>query len=648
MAVKNKEQVVIKLSYDEKPLPMFEEKPVTGKEWIFFGKDNLYPDYLLGLYENSSYHNSIVNGKADYIKGGGFTVEAKELSTEQVAKIQQFIDNPNPNDSLNDILEKIALDLELYGGFSLEVIWEKAGGRIAEIYYIDIHNLRLSADKKSVFFSKDWSSHTQSKEKTGLEKIPLFDERKPSGKSIFYYCEPRKAARLYPKPNYIGGIKAINTDMEITNFHYNSIQNGFTGGSLINFANGTPPAEERKEIEKKIKLKHSGTDNANSIVITFSDGKDKAPTVLSLNGNDLDKRFDILDKSTQQKIFTCHKVTSPILFGIKTEGQLGGRTEMATAFELMQNGYIASKQKRIEDVFNYLFSINKFEGNVTIIQTEFLNFELSEAELVKVMTRDELRDRIGLEKLTTTSNPISDALNTLSPLVATQVLATMTRDEIRSLGGLPPEKLPAVTPTLSLAEMKAESEYFKNYGQTKDKYVTLRQRNIFFNSHKECVLSEIKLIQTKFAVDVDSAQQKVLDVIDGSGKTTPESIAQATGQDIEAVKRIIKVLEQEGIISGSYDTGYDVTEEIEEPTGIQVMYSYEERQDVPDAKESRDFCIEMMKLNKFYTRRDIEEISVLLGRDIWATRGGYYHNPETGVDTPYCRHIWRQHVVRKK
>jgi hypothetical protein len=146
----------------------------------------------------------------------------------------------------------------------------------------------------------------------------------------------------------LGSTSYIELDVEIANFHLNAVKNNFVGGTIISFYNGEPTAEEQEEIERQIKDKFTGTDNANSIVLNFADSRDRGVEIQQLNGNDFDKRFDILNKTVQREIYAGHQVTDPALFGIKEDGIFTSRNQLVDSFELFQNTYINNRQQFIE------------------------------------------------------------------------------------------------------------------------------------------------------------------------------------------------------------------------------------------------------------------------------------------------------------
>ena len=139
-------------------------------------------------------------------------------------------------------------------------------------------------------------------------------------------------------------------------------------GTLLNFNAGIPTAEEQEEIERMVKAKFTGTDNANSILLNFADSRDRSAEIQQLNSNDFDKRFDLLNKTIQQELYAGHQISDPALFGIKEEGIFSSRNQLVDSFELFQNTYVNARQQFIERTFNDLAALQGLEGRLTIIR----------------------------------------------------------------------------------------------------------------------------------------------------------------------------------------------------------------------------------------------------------------------------------------
>jgi hypothetical protein len=296
--------------------------------------------------------------------------------------------------------------------------------------------VRVSKDKKTIFVCDKWAEKDNIYFKPKKEDIKVLKAFNPETFSgVFLFDQYRPGAGVYPLPEYLGCIPYIEIDIQIANFHLNNLKNGFSAGTMISFNNGQPDAAKAGVIEKKLKAKHAGTDNAGGLVIVFSDGKDSAPTITPLASNNFDKLWDTLNEKSQQEIFTGHKVTNGILFGIENTSQLGGNTgnEIRVSWELLKNGYVMAKQQMLLGCFNYLFSLNGLGQPLLIKDIEPVGFELSEEGLFKALTINEIRERLG-------EKPLSQDQQVQSPVQMSTELSDDEKIELFNTFGEPKSK----------------------------------------------------------------------------------------------------------------------------------------------------------------------------------------------------------------
>jgi hypothetical protein len=663
------------LKFDDVPLPIYKE--VKGKDYIFYGERNDYPNYLLRIYNNSAKHNAIVTGKVDYICGNGWTVKAEDEM--QKAKAFGIIDKVNTKrESLNEVTNKLVTDLTIFGGYYLQVIWTKGTGEIAELYHVDYYKVRTNADNSEFYVSDNWLKNDNVNPRPDYETYPAFDPNNPTGSQILYFKEYRAGVNTYSLPDYRGAISYIELDISIGEYHLNTINNGMFSSKLINLNGGKVSQEEEDRIERQFQNKFSGSKNAGKFMLAFNDSKENEPSIIDLSGTELDKHFDLLNLTVQTEIFSGHKITSPMLFGIKTEGQLGGRSEMREAYQLFQNTYVNAKQRALEEVVNYLFKFNDIIADLELKPTEPISFEFSEAIISANMTQDEIREKLGLapieKKETAGAQDIINSLNSLSPLIATKVVESMDVNELRSLIGLPsrseivtPENIgeepaPTTVETLHLSCNHTQKDdeilsLFEGKGISKDGFKIIETSKMTFSSMDDFVKQDL------FAEYIlNEVQRKILKEIQSNPKVTVPQIAKATGIDEASVIGRINTLIDDNVLTEDISNVGQVTRKITRSgeaairrltpvTSFKVLYSYEEREGVPAAKSgSRPLCEKLYKGGDslLFTREEIQNISNQLGYSVFQLCGGWYTNPNTGVRTPFCRHEWRRNVVVEK
>ena len=353
----------------QRSTPMFKES--KKGDFIEYGEDNAYPEYLLDVFHNkSNKHKAIISKKVDMTTGGGFI---KPADLEAI----KFLDNSYSNNSIDYVIKRANYDYEIHNGFALFVRWNKAGTKIAAIDWLPYHKCRLSVDEDSILVSKDWSNLRKKENKpiTYPRFNPEIAKEQPT--QVLYYIEESNGIDYYPLPYYSSTLNWIELDWEISTFHLSSVRNGFNAGFILNFATGIPTDEEMDEAYKAFNRKYSGTANAGKFILTYSDGQDQKPELVPIELNTSDERFILLHKEMTSEIFIGHSVTSPMLFGVRTEGQLGGRNEILEALAIFQSTYVSGRQKVMESVFNKLA---KYAGVTEDLKLERYTIDFSNIE----------------------------------------------------------------------------------------------------------------------------------------------------------------------------------------------------------------------------------------------------------------------------
>jgi hypothetical protein len=350
---------------------------------VYYGVRNDFPTYIIELYNKSSIHGTAVNAITDGIVGQGLTTE-----DESVLDIAN-----RDGESWNDVFKKVALDRALFGGFALEVIWSNDRTRITDVYHIDFsyvrsHRMTERGIVPGYFISSEFQNKGRLRVKDEeVTFIPRFNKIDRSSPSQIYYFNPyRPGMKYYPLPDYTGGLNIISLDAEIDNFHKNNIQNGLAPSlSITTFTNADN--EEREAIERQLRSAYAGSNNAGSLIYMDVANKDEAPIITPIPQNGADGYYTTVNDMVMQKILTSHRITSPMLVGIKTEGQLGGRTEMLEAMALFQENVIKPKQSDILSVFEEILKINGYDKPLGVETTRMFE-DGSETEVVTSIDAD--------------------------------------------------------------------------------------------------------------------------------------------------------------------------------------------------------------------------------------------------------------------
>jgi hypothetical protein len=628
--------------------------------FIKWGRKNDYPYFLIDLYNGSAWHQGIIKNKTYYIAGGGLEVVSGNM--------QPFIENKYAEFDMNEISEMLAHDYEMFGGFCAIGTWNRDGSRVAVWEHVDLDSIRVDESERMYYISDDWTAMQQSAEKTNLRAIPALDMTNKNGKFIIYYKDPVKKTKkekgVYPKPPYYGGITAIQTDVDISRFHMHEIANSFKGGTMISFTDGYPETQEEAEnIKAQVKGRSQSVEDAGEIVITFSDSKDKAPIVQSLNGNDLDKRYETTENSVQQNILVAHSVVAPSLFGVAPAGSFNA-AETGDLYEIFKKTYVESRQKRLEWMINYMAELSGFVGKVKLKDVAPIGAEQPVVEApstagdipsneTQVDVAKSALNGAQIASLIDVVAKIKEGLLTSESALSIVLASFPTIDEAqaRRIVGLQPsgaQQMSSCNQQHSFSD--DEIGYFAQYGTPSHEFKVLASYPIAWDTPSEEVFSKQEQIFAtigEIKVGLKDIDKNVLSLIKNGEDGV--AISKALNTTIEEVAKSMKRLTDWELISKMEitETGNTLIEEIEVPAErFEVVYTYREIPGIPPVMtQSRAFCQRLIGLNRKYTREEINTISMRVDRDVWRYRGGWYHNPDTGANTPWCRHEWVQQLV---
>lgn len=355
-------------------------------KYVKFGEYNNFPNELIELYNNSSIHNTCVNAIVDGIIGEGL-VGDPEWVTDHAN---------NDGESWNDLFKKVAQDYKLYGGFSLEVIWNKARTKIAEVYHVDFSYLRAKEKNyrgqiPGYYISDEWDTTYKYSAKS-IEDLPCLPVYNPKNneiepQQIYVYNPYRPGQKYYPLPDYVGALRVIDLDTEVDNFHINNIKNGLSPSlAITTYTNADE--DEREAIERMLQLQYAGTNNAGSLLYMDVDSPENKPDITPIPQNGADDYYYNLNEMVMQKILTAHRITSPMILGIKTPGQLGGRDETIDAYLLLVNTVIRPYQQNILSVFEELLEQKYPEQDITLGVQQLKLYDDGEEEVDVVTSID--------------------------------------------------------------------------------------------------------------------------------------------------------------------------------------------------------------------------------------------------------------------
>ena len=365
-----------------------EVKEVKNKDWVEYGADNNYFQFLIDRYNGSATNNAAINGISQAIYGKGLNATDANKKPDQYAQMISMFGK--------DCVRKLSYDLKLMGQCAAQIIYSKDRKKIVKVEHFPIETLRAEkaneeGDVPAYYYFKDWTNIKPSD--TPL-RIPAFGMSKEDIEIL--YIKPYKAGFYYYSPvDYQGGLQYCELEEEISNYHINNIMNGLAPSMLINFNNGTPNQEERQLLENKIASKFSGTSNAGKFILAFNDNSESKADITPVQLSDAHNQYQFLSTEATQKIMVAHRVVSPMLLGIKDNSGLGNNAEeIKTASLLMDNTVIRPFQELLIDSFDQILAYNDIALNLYFVTLQPLEF--TEVDTT-IQSQEDIEEETGVQ-----------------------------------------------------------------------------------------------------------------------------------------------------------------------------------------------------------------------------------------------------------
>lgn len=374
---------VINLSTYTKP-EVYESKK---NDWVEYGDDNNYFQYLIDRYNGSPTNNAAINGIAEMIYGRGL---------EAVGEKEDSLDYQDMKSLFNkDCMKKVCYDYKMMGQAAVQIIYSKDKSKIVQVEHLPIETIRAekvsdNGEIKAYYYSSDWQEIGAKKKP---KRIPAFGTSN-SGIEILYIRPYRAGFYYYSPVDYQGGLQYCELEEEIANYHINNIQNGLSPSMLINFNNGVPDKEQRDEIERNIYNKFSGSSNAGKFILAFNDSKELSATVEPVEISDAHQQYQFLSDESMKKVMVSHRIISPMLVGIKDQTGLGNNAEeLQTASILMDNTVIRPMQVTILDELQKILEYNNINLDLYFKTLQPLEF----TDLTNATTDSEIEKETGIK-----------------------------------------------------------------------------------------------------------------------------------------------------------------------------------------------------------------------------------------------------------
>jgi hypothetical protein len=585
------------------------------KGWVGYGEGNSFPQYLIELYNTSPVHGALVNSIAFMIAGKEFTA-ASQVTVREIQRLK-----------LDKVLNSTALDLKLHGGFYWEVIWSMDRSTVAQINHLPYENCRLACsddndDVTGVWYSRDWND--MRKKKNVPHYIPFFDvnTKDENPKQVMFQHSMMVGSEYYPKPDYIGAINEIEKLRQLSEYQVNLILNGFFPSLIASFNNGIPTLEEQRMIKQQLQMSIQGAENAGKVLTFFNEERDRGVEFTAFPVADLDKQFESLVNPAIEQILVSHRVTSPLLFGVRDGGGLGSNTdEMKTAFRLFSKQVIDPFQRIICDgVDEILKAIGVPQGT-------------------EIVENDLFGEDVVVNGNTTNADVASQALNGAQIASLLEIITQTTANVLSITSAKALTK--AAFPALSEVEINA---IFDNLSS-----VNLQPADVLQSSEKKKVKHEHKEVSKVCCSSVD-------DFTDEEGKQFLKHLAEC-GELID--------LDEWELVEECEVGNYDNEEQFTKVNQALDSYADPDQKSKLDAglfkvryrystwisENSREFCREMVRLSKggiVWRYEDIQEMSTAGVNGQFAEQGKTTYNIFRFKGGVNCHHFWMRAIYKRK
>ena len=609
---------ILSINLETSTAPIVQE--VRGRDYIEYGTEdwkNLYPQFLIDLYYNSSTHAAIVNQTAEMIAGEDLVAEEEDaINLEAYVKLKKFLRHANSNESLHQVIKKVAFDFKLQGAYALHIVWNRERTEIAEVYHVPVERVRAGRPNEmgkvdTYFISADWGN-TRTNKPYPIAAFNVND--RTSGSQLIYSGFYSPNMDIYHTPDYIAGCNWALVDQKVAEFHLNNIENGFAGSYFVSFANGIPTQEERRQIEQSLVDKFTGASNSGKFVLTFSDDKTRTPEITPISVSDADKQFLALQELLVSNICAAHRITSKTLMGIDTaNGFSSNADELINAANFYQNTVVRGFQLNILNTLQTIFSVNNMDLPVEFVQLKPITVQFDSKTIREVMTIDEIRSDLGLE-------PLGDE---------DTVEQDVKLSKVGMIDGKP------VFDTIEEALESAKSLGCEGYHEHE-----LEGQTVYMACEGHTEATELESFIEEFGEDISEDWELI-----------EEEVVDGEHQDFDFENELNNIandkteLASTGTARPNARSKQDGTNKSDNEF-YKVRYVYTKDNFLSQEGSTRDFCNIMMSAKKVYRKEDILQMGNRAVNAGWGPRGAATYSIWLYKGGGNCHHFWLRQIYK--
>jgi len=562
------------------------------KKWVMNGINNDFYQYIIDRYNGSPTNAAIINSYIDLIYGRGLTSDDKKA----VELLNECTDAKE--------IKKIVSDKQLFGEAYIQVIAKIDSKNLPEIKHIATNKVIPEIEDEegvinAYWFSNDWKNTTKPENKP--ERYPAFGNKAPI---TILKISPYKAGKNYfADPEYLAGLPYAEMEEEIANYCINHIQNGLSFGYIINIPGGANwDPEQRAEFERKIKTKLTGSQNAGKFILAFN-GADVEVTVVPLNINDAHKQWDFLTQESRQQLLTAHRVTSPMLFGIKDNTGLGNNAEELDTAEIqLYKRVIKPKQQYVTDAIASIFRLYGHEF-------EFYFIPLTEVTADASKSFD--------------SGQLSSAMQIIQNVNSGLLTEEQGKSLLASMLSYPQEELENI------------------FKQTPQKKINDDVEQQLHEHGHGCGCDSVELNETPIQKVIDSIADEF--VMSGEKEEDILEEFEMIMQDDEAFNVNEKKLNESVVKLARSPLSYPNRKSKQDTSLFKIRYQYK------GAKEGqREFCEKVLKENRVYRWEDLENASKKVVNKGFGLKGANTYDIAKYKGGVNCKHFWQRKIYLRR
>jgi len=617
-SIKGNNAVSIMLS-DYTPVTAVEK--VDRENYVRFGVDNLFPQYIRGLAETSPIHGSLCVSIGDMIAGKGLNAGVNQGRVDALG--------------VYDVYYACSHDLKKFGGFYVEVIYSRDYQSIAKLNHIPFEECRIAVEGEDeevtgVYHSNDWANPRKKKNKpTFIPKYqPLRAQVEPRQ---IYWCFDHTSGQVYPRPDYWSSVNYIELSKQIGIYHVNQISNGLMPSFIVSMFQGAPEPDTQMQIKRDWEDKLSGAKNAGKFIMTFNERDTPKPDIVPFPLSDADKQYQFLADSARNEILIGHRITTPLIFGVRGEGTGFGSNvdEMTIGLKIFNNQVIEPRQRKLATSFEEILSFEMESIEITVIPNTPIDMPTAEVKSQEGAVTDSTQPNTGVAAVADV-NVAATALNGAQIASLVDIL------------------IQAATGVLPVTSAK---------GVVQASFPTLSQSQI------DTIFTGIVAGSVDpNAVAMEALKTTMMEL--SKKKSTRPNVAEldsvvddciALGHDLPDDWVLIDEFPVE------YDSDDDHTNEVEALNAVNLVSTGTARPNAVSSQDrridgrvfytrykydgnvhpnTRDFCRAMLRADKLYRKEDIEMMGKKVVNKGWGPYGADTYSVWLWVGGGNCTHRW--------